>query len=74
MRRLSIRTDFDGKERLLPSLVPRIKQADLDRIKVGKKPSSSVVNNAVRRARKQIGKGRNSSYKGKHGPVSGLRR
>lgn len=72
MTELSVGVHFDGKERLIPSLVPGISSQDMDTIKAGGRIPNRVIDNAVRHARKQLSKGRSPFYEGETGPASGL--
>lgn len=55
---LSIGVDFDGKETLIPSLVPTLNQKEIDHMLSGKKVTREIVNKAVEHARKRMRQGK----------------
>lgn len=54
---LSIGVDFDGKENLIPSLVPTLDKTEIDSLLRGEKASRAIVDKAVEHARGRISQG-----------------
>ena len=55
---LSIGVHFDGKERLIPSLVPTLTEEEKDYLLGGGKTTKSIMDKAVEHARMRIGEGK----------------
>lgn len=54
---LSIGVNMDGKETLIPSLVPTLTQDEINHLLGGNKPTKEIVDKAVAHARQRIGQG-----------------
>ena len=57
MTEKSITITFDGKEHLIPSIVPTLTKQELEQLKINKMPKS-VVDKAVAHARMRISAGK----------------
>jgi len=55
---ISIGVRFDGKERLIPSLVPTLTQEEIEHLTNGGKPTKEIVDKAVEHARIRIKDGK----------------
>ena len=55
---LSIGVGFDGKERLIPSLVPTLDKKEIDYLLKGGKTTKSIRDKAVDHARKRMREGK----------------
>ncbi len=55
---LSIGVEFDGKERLIPSLVPTLTEKEIKYLLSGGKPTKAIIQKAVRHARKRMAEGK----------------
>ncbi len=55
---LSIGVDFDGKETLIPSIVPTLNQEELTHLLSGGEPTPEIINKAVEHARQFISIGK----------------
>ena len=61
---LSISVEFDGKEHLIPLLVPTLSKEDITALLAGNKPEKEIIDKAVAHARKKIKEGK-SPFKGR---------
>tara|TARA_R110000868_G_scaffold139445_4_gene354269 strand:- start:1395 stop:1709 length:315 start_codon:yes stop_codon:yes gene_type:complete len=55
---LSIGINFDGKERLIPAIVPNLTKSQLQILLDGKRPTNDIIDKAVEFARKRIKEGK----------------
>ncbi len=55
---LSIGVNFDGKEHLIPALVPTLNKDEINYLLSGKKPTNEIVDKAVEHARIRISQGK----------------
>jgi len=54
MTELSMSTNIDGKEVLMPLLVPTLTQDEIDYLKAGNRPTKGIVDKAVSHAMDRI--------------------
>lgn len=55
---LSIGVNFDGKENLIPSIVPTLSKSELQHLLDGKEPTRKIVDKAVEFARRRAKEGK----------------
>ena len=55
---ISVGVNIDGKETLIPTLVPTLTKQEVDHLLAGGKPNDAIVKKAVEHARKQIKNGK----------------
>jgi hypothetical protein len=55
---LSIGVDFDGKDRLIPSIVPTLTKPELESLLAGEKPSPAIVGKATEHAKARLRAGK----------------
>ena len=59
---LSMGTNFDGRDLLIPSLIPSLSQMEIQHLLSGGKPTDAIFQKAVTHARGRIGQGRSPFF------------
>ena len=54
MTELSMQTSMDGKDVLMPLLVPTLSEDEIDYLRAGNKPTKGIVDKAVSHARERM--------------------
>lgn len=57
MTELSVGVEFDGREQLIPSIVPTLTKGEIEHLRQGKKPTKAIIDKAVDHAKKRIKEG-----------------
>lgn len=69
---LSISVDMDGKETLIPSMVPTLTKPEVDYLLNGNKPTTAIVKKAVEHAKARMGAGKSPFAGAGEGPKSDI--